>query len=143
MNRSMMTNMNTMMTTSLQTVKNFKTIKVSSTRESISGVIANIVPHNFADAQEPQKIFSPQQFILDQNSNNRNNHNHDHPNHANTNHNNHHGIDEDGEQRNEDEIKPAISFQQQQFQNGGTLTVTNSHVTVSVNPADQAESASY
>ncbi|XP_050090634.1 putative uncharacterized protein DDB_G0271606 isoform X2 [Anopheles aquasalis] len=27
-------------------------------------------------------------------------------------------------------VKPAVSFQQQHFQNGGTLTVTNSHVTV-------------
>lgn len=137
------------MTTSLQTAKNFKTIKVSSTREPTSGMFANILANNLADAQEPQKIFSPQQFILDQNSNNRNNHNNDHPNHANTNHNhnhnNHHGIDEDGEQRNEDEIKPAISFQQQQFQNGGTLTVTNSHVTVSANPASRLgrRSASY
>lgn len=91
----------------------------------------------FLDSHEPQKNFSPQQFILDQNNNNHNNNNHndnnnnDHPNNANTNHNNHHNIREDEKELNEDVIKPAISFQQQQFQNGGTLTVTNSHVTVS------------
>lgn len=102
-----------------------------------------IVVRNFADSQEPQKIFSPQQFILDQNTNNNHhqnhNHNHndnnEHQNNANNNRNNHHGIDDDDDdddekEINEDAIKPAISFQQQQFQNGGTLTVTNSHVTV-------------
>lgn len=81
----------------------------------------------YADSQEMQKIFSPQQFILDQNNDNDNN---DHTHTENANH--HHHIDEDGKELNDDAIKPAISFQQQQFQNGGTLTVTNSHVTVTI-----------
>lgn len=50
-----------------------------------------------------QHVFSPQQFIFHQNN---------------------------GKGQSTSALKPAISFQQQQFQNGGTLTVTNSHVTV-------------
>lgn len=67
---------------------------------------------SIADVEKPQnqenlgqKVFSPQQFILNQS---------------------------DGKGQTQSVIKPAISFQQQQFQNGGTLTVTNSHVTVDV-----------
>lgn len=49
-----------------------------------------------------------------------------------------------GDQSEDDDravIKPAVSFQQQQFQNGGRLTVTNSHFTV-IASADLAESRS-
>lgn len=51
-----------------------------------------------------EQVFSPEQFIFHQNS----------------------GKGPTQQSQN----KPAISFQQQQFQNGGSLTVTNSHVTV-------------
>lgn len=54
-----------------------------------------------------QQVFSPEQFIYRQKS---------------------------GHQ-SQLERKPAISFQQQQFQNGGSLTVTNSHVTVTTHTA--------
>lgn len=53
-----------------------------------------------------EHVFSPQQFIFNQNSNNNKG------------------------SLGSSQSKPAISFQQQQFQNGGSLTVTNSHVTV-------------
>ncbi|XP_062563574.1 myb-like protein Q isoform X2 [Armigeres subalbatus] len=36
--------------------------------------------------------------------------------------------------------KPAVSFQQQHFQNGGTLTVTNSHVTVTTHTTSSSSS---
>lgn len=82
--------------------------------------------HNFADTQEPQTKTSSQLF------------NNQETNKAKTNHNNpqthvivHHNIEENGKELN-DAIKPAISFQQQLFQNGGTLKVTNSHVTVNI-----------
>lgn len=53
-------------------------------------------------------IFSPQQFIYRQNN---------------------------GKSSLTTEHKPAISFQQQQFQNGDSLSVTNSHVTVTTHSA--------
>lgn len=38
--------------------------------------------------------------------------------------------------------KPAVSFQQQHFQNGGTLAVTNSHVTVTTHTTSSGSSSS-
>lgn len=58
-----------------------------------------------------EHVFSPQQFIFNQNSNNNKG------------------------SLGSSQAKPAISFQQQQFQNGGSLTVTNSHVTVTTHTA--------
>lgn len=59
---------------------------------------------------------------------------------TNDNHNQNHQsiIDDDSNDQNDDHmvIKPAVSFQQQHFQNGGTLTVTNSHVTVNKIPVN-------
>lgn len=53
-------------------------------------------------------VFSPEQFIFRQNNGKSQKHT----------------------------VKPAISFQQQQFQNGGSLTVTNSHVTVTTHTSE-------
>lgn len=58
------------------------------------------------DGEIDDHVFSPQQFIFNQNSNNNKG------------------------SLGSSHSKPAISFQQQKFQNGGSLTVTNSHVTV-------------
>lgn len=55
-----------------------------------------------------QQVFSPEQFIFRQNNGKSQKHT----------------------------VKPAISFQQQQFQNGGSLTVTNSHVTVTTHTSE-------
>lgn len=55
-----------------------------------------------------QQVFLPEQFIFRQNNGKSQKHT----------------------------VKPAISFQQQQFQNGGSLTVTNSHVTVTTHTSD-------
>lgn len=55
-----------------------------------------------------QQVFSPEQFIYRQKA---------------------------GKSQLEQRHKPAISFQQQQFQNAGSLTVTNSHVTVTTHTA--------
>lgn len=55
-----------------------------------------------------EQVFSPEQFIFRQNNGKSQKHT----------------------------VKPAISFQQQQFQNGGSLTVTNSHVTVTTHTSE-------